>query len=119
MNATPKVWGLTTPLISTPMFEMHRLQVKPGFRCSMHRHRTKHNAFFVLSGAIIIDTIEGDFGGRYTETRLQRGDCFTVAPGIHHQFRTEADGDGCTLLEVYYTEPLSEDIVRLNVGGPI
>jgi mannose-6-phosphate isomerase-like protein (cupin superfamily) len=41
----------------------------------------------------------------------------TVAPGTHHQFRT--DDSPAVALEMYYTEPLSADIVRRNVGGPV
>lgn len=111
---TAKIWGSTEPLITTPMFEMHRLVVKPRHRCSFHVHRFKHNGFYVVSGRLLIDQAERDHTPVETRT-LSPGESFTIAPGVHHQFRTERAG--CVCLEMYYTEPLSEDIVRRNVGG--
>lgn len=110
-----KVWGTTTPLLITPLFEMHRLIIKPNHRCSMHVHSFKHNAFYVLSGQLFIDSEWGL--SRHGQTAiLAAGDTYTIRPGIDHQFRTR--DAGCTTLEMYYTEPLSEDITRRNMGGP-
>src|SRR3974390_630667 len=111
---TSKIWGVTDALIVTPMFEMHRLTVKARHRCSLHVHRFKHNAFYVLDGAIFIDVFANDYSAPESY-KLTPGEFLTVPPGVHHQFRTDAEG--CYLLEMYYTEPLSEDIVRRNVGG--
>jgi mannose-6-phosphate isomerase-like protein (cupin superfamily) len=117
--AIEKIWGVTEPLIVTPMFEMHRLTIKPGFRCSLHIHRHKWNCFYVIFGTLFIDLVSGDVGTMVTEEKLGIGGFTTVAPGIHHQFRTAEDGPVTSALEMYYTEPLSEDIVRRNVGGPV
>ena len=118
MTALEKIWGTTEPLVQTPMFEMHRLTIKPGFRCSLHVHKYKWNAFFVIFGDLFIDLVTGDLGAPVVVERLGPGGFTTVAPGVHHQFRTEADGPVTSALEMYYIEPLSEDIVRRNVGGP-
>lgn len=116
MKSIDKVWGTTQPLICTPMFEMHRLIIKPMHRCSLHIHRFKHNAFYILDGLLYIDQVEGDFAP--VESQLLRsGECNTIRPGVHHQFRTGTDP--CTALEMYYTEPLSEDIIRRNVGSAV
>jgi mannose-6-phosphate isomerase-like protein (cupin superfamily) len=114
-----KIWGATEPLIVTPLFEMHRLTIKPGFRCSLHVHRFKWNAFFVIFGELFIDIVSTDMGGAVTVEHLKGGGITTVGPGVHHQFRTDEDGPITSALEMYYTEPLSEDIVRRNVGGPV
>lgn len=110
-----KVWGTTEPLIVTPMFELHRLIVKPNHRCSLHVHRFKWNAFYVIAGELFIDTILSDLEP-VISVKLELGDHTTIAPSVHHQFRTE--NNSALLLEAYYTEPLSEDIIRRNVGGP-
>ena len=110
-----KVWGTTEPLIVTPMFEMHRLAIKPEHRCSFHVHRFKHNAFYIIDGKLFIDYMRADFEP-YKSITLWPGDTWTVRPGVHHQFRTGIPP--CAALEMYYTEPLSEDIIRRNVGGP-
>jgi len=112
-----KIWGTTEALIRTPMFELHRLCIRPYHRCSLHVHRFKHNAFYILEGILYIDSIVGDIGAPVEGAYLVGGDSFTVEPGVNHQFRTGAFG--CLALEMYYTEPLSEDIIRHNVGGPV
>ena len=113
---TEKVWGTTEALIVTPMFEMHRLIIKPWHRCSMHTHRFKHNAFYGLEGHVFIDTeINSPTSGQRYE--LSKGNVFTIAPGVAHQFQTASAW--CVMLEMYFTEPLSEDIIRRNVGGPV
>lgn len=111
-----KIWGSTEPLIVTPMFELHRLRILPSMRCSFHVHRFKWNAFYVIEGGLFIDVVEGDIMAAMLSVELGPGDHTTLGPSVHHQFRT---GPGpCIALEAYYTEPLSEDIIRRNVGGP-
>lgn len=110
MSVTEKVWGTTEALIVTPMFEMHRLVIKPNMRCSLHVHQFKWNAFYVLEGVVCIDFDDGT-------RRLESNKYATVSPGVYHQFRTGLEP--CTALEMYYTEPLSEDIIRRTVGGPV
>lgn len=117
MGCVEKIWGTTESLIATSLFEMHRLTIEPSFRCSLHLHRHKWNAFYVVSGRLFIDTIDGDIGSLVISTKLEPGDHTTISPGLHHQFRTE--DLPCIALEMYYCEPLSEDIVRRNVGGPV
>jgi len=109
-----KIWGTTEPLVRTPMFELHRLHIWPGMRCSLHVHQFKHNCFYVISGELFIDSVNGEFAPAGT-IKLLPGRVQTVRPGVHHQFHTELSG--CVALEMYYTEPLSEDIVRRNIGG--
>jgi mannose-6-phosphate isomerase-like protein (cupin superfamily) len=119
-----KAWGGTEPLVITPMFELHRLYIEPMMRCSFHVHRFKHNAFYVLDGQLFIDMADKDLcfpepRGEYSQdgtVRLREREYLTIKPGVHHQFRTNEVA--CTALEMYFTEPLSEDIVRRNVGGP-
>lgn len=107
-----KIWGVTEALVETSMFELHKLSIKPWHQCSTHVHRFKHNTFYVLSGQLFIDV---DMLVR--AVTLEVGHVFTVKPGQWHRFRTGKKG--CVCLEMYYTEPLSEDINRLNTGGPV
>lgn len=109
MTTTVKIWGTTAALVRSPLFEMHKLTIKPFHRCSKHIHEFKHNAFYVIEG-----TLHLDMAGR-TRT-LKAGEHYTIKPKIAHQFRTGAEP--CVALEMYYTEALSDDIVRYNTGGP-
>lgn len=124
MAEIDKVWGTTEPLVVYSTFEFHRLRIMPNMRCSFHKHNFKHNAFYVLSGVLFVDMTDHDLcfpdnrrDGIDGTKKLYQNQYMTIKPGVHHQFRT---GDvPCVALEMYFTEPLSEDIFRLNVGGPV
>lgn len=47
-------------------------------------------------------------------TELKAGDLTTVQPGEDHWF--VSGPEGAVLIEVYYLEPLGDDIVRRDVG---
>ena len=44
-----KVWGTTQCLLATPMFELHRLTIKPFHRCSLHIHQFEVEISFTCS----------------------------------------------------------------------
>lgn len=109
-----KVWGATTQVINTPLFEAHRLEIEPNSHCSMHVHNKKWNAFLVLSGTLYIDVEKRNYNLTDT-TKLKAGEMTTVAPGEYHCFRTGATP--CEAYEFYYLDPLSADIDRKSIGG--
>jgi mannose-6-phosphate isomerase-like protein (cupin superfamily) len=109
-----KIWGKTETIIKTPTMELHRLEINPNSRCSMHKHEFKHNCFMVSTGRLIIE-VEKNAYDLVDKTYLGPGDVTTVAPNEYHRFVTE--DEGCTGFEAYYLEPLSEDIIRKDVGG--
>lgn len=111
-----KCWGTTEAQIVSPTFEMHRLVILPNMQCSLHVHRRKWNAFLVITGRLFIDVVKNDYP--LTDvTELVAGDSTTVGPGEHHRFRTGSEG--CTAVEMYYTDALSDDIERKDHGGPV
>jgi mannose-6-phosphate isomerase-like protein (cupin superfamily) len=116
MSITGKVWGTTEDMISDPLFECHRLVIKPMFRCSLHVHRTKWNAFIVTKGRLFIEVVKNDYP-LVDVTELGPGQVMKVRPGEHHSFRT--DEEGCEGFEVYWPNHLSEDIDRKDHGGPV
>ena len=109
---TGKIWGKTEQLLKNPLVEFHRIDVKEGFRCSVHRHQFKWNMFYVVSGELAIHLINENKPDDITI--LKAGDHTTLAPGRYHEFRCWKD---CVAFEIYYPETLSEDIERLNEGG--
>lgn len=112
---TGKVWGTTERQIAMPLFEKHLLRIKPLHRCSLHRHHRKWNSFTVIQGVLFIDVVLPD--RKIDTTKLCIGETTTVPPGVFHRFRT---GDGpCVATEEYYPEALSEDIDRMDQGGPV
>ncbi len=109
-----KTWGLTKPLFSNENFEVHRIEVKPKHHCSKHKHEYKHNMFFVETGKLRVKVWKSDYD-LCDETLLHSGDIMDVAPGEFHQFETL---EAYTIaFEIYYSEPISGDIVRERCGG--
>lgn len=109
-----KIWGKTELLLKTPMVEVHRLTINPNSRCSLHAHQFKWNAFYVSTGKLTIETHKNDYA-LTDNTELGPGDLMTVKPTEYHRFVTGPEG--MTGIEIYYPEPLSEDIIRKDVGG--
>ena len=113
-NITGKVWGDTSAIIQTPLVELHKINIKAGYKCSEHKHEHKWNGFYVISGTLEIHVRKNNY--ELTDvTVLRAGDFTTVRPGEYHWFSSITD---CVALELYYPETLSEDIVRKSVGGP-
>lgn len=111
-----KVWGVTEVVIATPLFELHKLTIKPQHQCSLHVHRHKWNAFVVVSGRLFIDVAKNNYP-LIDVTELAPGQTTAVKPGEHHRFRT--GDEPCEAYEMYYPETLSDDIERKDHGGKV
>jgi mannose-6-phosphate isomerase-like protein (cupin superfamily) len=112
-NIVGKVWGDTSVLIQNSLVELHKINIKAGYRCSEHKHVHKWNGFYVISGVLEIHVSKNDY--KLTDiTVLRAGDFTTVRPGEFHKFVCVED---CVALELYYPEALSEDIIRKDHGG--
>ncbi len=111
-----KRWGTTECLLDTPVLAIHRLHIKPGYKCSEHCHQQKWNGFWVRIGVLFIHVVKNDYD--LTDvTRLEPGEFTSVKPGEFHWFETGIDR--VEAIELYYPEVLSEDIVRRSCGGPV
>lgn len=107
-----KIWGKTKPLLQGKSVEVHEIFAKKGTQCSMHKHQTKFNAFYVISGKMNIIVEKNDYDLVDTTT-LEAGGFTTVSPGEYHRFKAIED---TIALELYYTELDHNDIVRKDVG---
>lgn len=108
-----KVWGSTEPILVTPFIEVHKIATNPGYRCSEHKHEHKWNGFYCVSGLIDINVRKNDYDLIDTTT-LSPGMFTTVKPNEYHWFHSKS---ACVVLEIYYPEPLRDDIIRTTVGG--
>lgn len=109
-----KVWGETEILLKTPLIEIHRLYIKPNSTCSMHKHNSKNNAFYVESGTLFINVQKNDYD-LIDVTELHAREFTTVKSNEYHWFETK-DSE-CYCIEIYYPNHLDgEDIIRKNVG---
>ena len=111
-----KVWGENKELLNTPLIEVHRIKINPNMQCSMHKHEFKWNMFYVVEGQLAIDVQKNDYD-LCDETILNEGQWCSVRPNEFHRFRSL--DVPVRALEIYYLEPLTTDIIRQDVGGPI
>jgi mannose-6-phosphate isomerase-like protein (cupin superfamily) len=109
-----KTWGETKLLFSNDNFEVHRIDIKQDMHCSKHKHVHKHNIFYVERGKLRVKVWKNDYD-LVDETTLKAGDIMDVAPGEYHQFETM--DERTVAFEIYYSEPISGDIVRETCGG--
>ena len=110
-----KVWGTTEPLIINSSLEIHRIKIYRGGYCSLHKHQAKANAFYVITGQLVIERHKKD-NKLIDKTTLTKGE-FTVVPaGEEHKFKAEKETEA---LEIYWSSLNPDDIIRANVGGLI
>ena len=107
-----KIWGTTRPLLQTPFVEVHHIKINKGGQCSYHQHKHKWNMFYVISGDLEIHVSKNSYA-LMDVSRLTAGEYTTVSPREKHFFLAKTNVEA---LEIYYPEPLSEDIVRENIG---
>lgn len=108
-----KVWGETSPLLETKLFEMHKIIFSNGHKCSEHKHKTKFNAFLCLKGLLLVRVWKNDYD-LVDETVLSSGQMTIVKPGEFHQFEALSDGEA---IELYWSELDTNDIERRNTGS--
>lgn len=109
-----KAWGTTEALIVNPLCELHRIVVRPGGFCSVHRHHGRANIFYCLGGSIEIRVLPNNDNDDAEITELSPGGIITVPPGPRHQFYSP---HGAVVLELYYPVLRGEDIERYSQGG--
>ena len=108
-----KPWGYTQLLFRNDVFEVHRIKVKRGGYCSVHKHNTKYNMFYIEYGGLGIHEQNEDGTGQ-SYIYLRDGDSLHVPPGQYHKFYAHED---TVAYEIYYVRADQEDISRLTTGG--
>lgn len=113
MTTAGKIWGRTQFIWRGPNAELHRIDVKSNGYCSKHRHATKYNAFYVISGALEIKVWRKAY--KLVDVTIVRpGQVTLVPPGEYHQFKALFE---TVALELYWTELRSDDIEWEGHGG--
>lgn len=93
---TKKLWGEERLLINAD-YCAKLLIIEPGFTCSVHRHRTKDETFFVLEGTV---GIEAGTDPAFLHVEFKGvGDCRRMLPGTYHRFWS-SQSERAILLEV-------------------
>ena len=113
MRTDGKIWGITRPLLQTGAIEIHRITVEEGGFCSKHKHQSKQNAFYVLSGKLEVSRWKN---GMVDKTTLHQNEMCIVPAGEYHLFSATEKTE---VLEIYWSELNHEDIARETSGGRI
>lgn len=108
---TGKVWGETELIFKNDNFEVHRINIKKNGYCSKHKHCYKHNIFFIERGCLKVTVWKDEL---CDSTTLVDGETTDIAPGEFHRFFAV---EPTIAYEIYYSEPISGDIIREDVGG--
>jgi mannose-6-phosphate isomerase-like protein (cupin superfamily) len=109
-----KVWGTTRTIFEKNNTMINYLVLDKGHSwCSKHHHEHRHNMFFVVSGKVKIRTWKKDYD-LLDEIILLPEQGTSVAFGEKHSFEVL---ENSIMLEVYWVELDSRDIVRETVGG--
>lgn len=107
-----KVWGDTTQILANMSVEFHRVTIRKGSKCSEHKHQSKWNGFYVLSGLLAVKVWKNDYNLVDT-TIIGPGEFCQVRPGEFHQFEAIEDTDA---MELYWAALDYGDIQRRSVG---
>ena len=110
-----KTWGKTQEIFKNASLEFHRIDFKAGYQCSEHRHQSKSNGFYVVSGKMKVRVWQNS-DDHCDETILGPDDFMKVGPGMYHQFVGLEDG---IAFELYWADLLHDDIERQTPGGKV
>lgn len=108
MNVVEKVWGSETVIVNRE-YCGKILNLKKGYRCSIHYHKKKDETFYILSGKVLFER-KGDFGATDKEHIMLPGYTVHIAPFISHRFTGLVDS---TIIE-FSTHDEDSDSYRLT-----
>lgn len=74
-----KIWGRELWIANTDEYCGKVLEVKTGYRCSMHYHKEKDETFHVASGKVLME-VDG------LVRIMEAGDTQRIMPGVKHRF---------------------------------
>lgn len=107
-----KIWGTALKIHDNGLSKTTVLEIKKGGTCSWHYHEHRYNAFYVVSGEIVVRWCPGIRGDK-NEIYLKAGNDLVIAPGESHEFMAMVDS---VVVEVDYAHDRIGDIVRLRPG---
>jgi mannose-6-phosphate isomerase-like protein (cupin superfamily) len=105
-----KVWGSEEWIVNNDLYCGKILNLKRGYRGSIHYHEDKHETFYLLNGRVLIE-----FGEDLDERIMIQGDIQTLEPGMRHRFTPLEDS---RIIE-FSTHHEDEDTYRDSESGQI
>lgn len=109
-----KIWGTEIVLTNNHKYCSKLMVLKEGFQCSLHKHFTKDETFFVLQGKVLIESSTNP--NMLVVASFGEGQNKHIAPNTYHRF--SALLPDTILLEVS-TSHSDEDVSRFLESGPV
>lgn len=107
MERSLKVWGERVLIRQDSTHCVSLLKLRKETRCSWHKHASKSNLFYLISGEVWVKTQDGVI-------KMQPGQTVTVHPGRWHEFEVIQDS---MMIEEMYVEYDESDILRADEGS--
>jgi mannose-6-phosphate isomerase-like protein (cupin superfamily) len=76
-----KLWGSEEWIVNNKLYCGKILNLKKGFRGSVHHHKNKHETFYLLEGKILLE-----IGDKLKKVIMNSGDTQLLEPGTKHRF---------------------------------
>jgi len=103
-----KGWGYEDWVANNTQYCGKVLVFKKGKKCSFHKHKIKHETFYLESGKLIVRYGSDSALEKADETILEPGDSFDVPIGLYHQMEALKD----SRLFEFSTQHFEEDSYR-------
>jgi len=113
MQEVEKVWGKEIVIVNRE-YCGKILKLKKGYRSSWHYHKKKDETFYILSGKVLLEMIQG-FGAAKREHVMLPGGSIHIAPYIQHRFAGLEDSE---IIE-FSTHHEDGDSYRLTKSGRV
>lgn len=110
-----KAWGMEEIIANEPTYCGKRMTLKPGWRCSVHRHLLKEETFYVESGYMFLEI--GDSWENTVCLELGPGGIIRILPSQWHRF-TNVTQQHCIFFE-FSTHHDDADVERLEPSGTL
>ena len=119
MKKVEKVWGKETWIANNALYCGKIMELKEGYRCSIHRHKKKDETFYILSGVVLLEfgkpAEKGPVSFWQNKLLMQKGQSKRICPNIYHRFTGITDA---VIIE-FSTHHEDDDSYRLTVSGKV
>lgn len=108
-----KLWGSEHIVTNTEKYCAKVMTMNPKTQVSLHYHMEKEETFILISGKLVIKTVDGSKGKENLHYLNVIGDALTLKPGTPHTFFCPTDQIGPTVFIEASTQDFKDDSYRI------
>ena len=112
VNVVPKDWGHEEWIVNNAKYCGKKLVFNTGCRCSLHYHKIKEETFYVVSGKVYVELVDGN---KKINRVMEPGDTQHIVPGLWHRITALQPSE---VME-FSTFHMDEDSYRIEASGTI